>query len=298
MRPEQTSLLYLHIAVLLFGGTALFSKLINLSALDITVYRTAVAFVVLALLLKLMGKPLRLAHPKDYLIAIMLGVVVGLHWVTYFAGMQMAGIATGIIAFFTYPVITVFLEPLFTKQRIKNKDIISAAVVLFGIYLLIPEANLGNQVTLGIITGISSGALFALRNLLQKRFFVTYSGPHTMFYQTLTASVMLAAFVDVPPSLLPNQDIYYILLAGAVFTAIPHALFASSLKHLSATTAGLISCLQPLYGTLLAFMLLAEKPTIMTLVGGLLVISAACFETWSITRKKPNASIRSSGGQR
>ncbi|MBD1584592.1 DMT family transporter [Pseudoalteromonas sp. S16_S37] len=298
MRPEQTSLLYLHIAVLLFGGTALFSKLINLSALDITVYRTAVAFVVLALLLKLMGKPLRLARRKDYLIAIMLGIVVGLHWVTYFAGMQMAGIATGIIAFFTYPVITVFLEPLFTKQRIKNKDIISAAVVLFGIYLLIPEANLGNQVTLGIITGISSGALFALRNLLQKRFFVTYSGPHTMFYQTLTASVMLAAFVQVPPTQLTNQDVYYILLAGAVFTAIPHALFASSLKHLSATTAGLISCLQPLYGTLLAFMLLAEKPTIMTLVGGLLVISAACFETWSITRKKTNASIRPSGSQR
>ncbi|CAH9059281.1 putative cystine transporter YijE [Pseudoalteromonas holothuriae] len=298
MRPEQTSLLYLHIAVLLFGGTALFSKLIDLSALDITVYRTAVAFVVLALLLKLTGKRLRLEQNKDYFIAVMLGIVVGLHWVTYFAGMQMAGIATGIIAFFTYPVITVFLEPFFTKQRIKNKDIVSACVVLFGIYLLIPEASLGNQVTLGIITGIISGALFALRNLLQKRFFASYSGPHTMFYQTLTACMMLAAFVQIPPTQLPSQDIYYILLAGVVFTAIPHALFASSLKHLSATTAGLISCLQPLYGTLLAFMLLAEEPTIMTLVGGLLVISAACFETWSITRKKPNASIRPSRCQR
>ncbi|CAM4077613.1 DMT family transporter [Pseudoalteromonas byunsanensis] len=298
MRPEQTSLIYLHIAVLLFGGTALFSKLINLSALDITVYRTGVAFLVLAALLKLSGKKLRLANGRDYLIAVLLGIVVGLHWVTYFAGMQMAGIATGIIAFFTYPVITVFLEPLFTKQRIKNKDVVSAFIVLFGIYLLIPEANIGNQVTLGIITGIFSGALFATRNLLQKRFFASYSGPHTMFYQTLTACVMLAAFVEVKPSALPSQDVYYILLAGAVFTAIPHALFASSLKHLSATTAGLISCLQPLYGTLLAFMLLAEKPTIMTLLGGVLVISAACFETWSITRKKPHASIRASGCQR
>lgn len=286
MRSEQTALIYLHIAVLLFGGTALFSKLINLSALDITVYRTAVAFIALVMLLKVQRKHIALKYTKDYFIAIILGVVVGLHWVTYFAGMQMAGIATGIIAFFTYPVITVFLEPLFSKQRVKQKDIVSAATVLFGIYLLVPEANLGNDVTLGIITGVFSGFLFALRNLLQKQYFASYGGPQTMLYQTITACLMLCAFVEVPPTALPNQDILLILLAGVIFTAVPHALFASSLRHLSATTAGLISCLQPLYGTILAFLLLAEQPSMMTLIGGLLVVSAACFETWSISRKK------------
>ena len=286
MRAEQSSLLYLHIAVLLFGGTALFSKLIDLSALDITVYRTAVAFVALILLLTLQRKKIALQTSKDYLIAILLGVVVGLHWVTYFAGMQMAGIAIGIIAFFTYPVITVFLEPFFTQKQLKRKDIICAVVVLTGIYLLIPEASLGNQVTLGIITGVSSGALFSLRNLLQKRYFSHYGGPQTMLYQTLVASLMLCAFVTVPPSALSQSHLGLILLAGIVFTALPHALFASSLRHLSATTAGLISCLQPLYATLLAFMLLAEKPSIVTFIGGLLVVSTAFFETWSVTRNK------------
>ncbi|TMO57783.1 DMT family transporter [Pseudoalteromonas aurantia] len=286
MRAEQSSLLYLHIAVLLFGGTALFAKLIDLSALDITVYRTAVAFVALVLLLTLQRKKITLQTSKDYLIAILLGVVVGLHWVTYFAGMQMAGIAIGIIAFFTYPVITVFLEPFFTQKQIKRKDIICAVVVLTGIYLLIPEASLGNQVTLGIITGVSSGALFSLRNLLQKRYFSHYGGPQTMLYQTLVASVMLCAFITVPPSALSQSHLSLILLAGIIFTALPHALFASSLRHLSATTAGLISCLQPLYATFLAFMLLAEKPSIVTFIGGLLVVSTAFYETWSVTRNK------------
>lgn len=286
MRAEQSSLLYLHIAVLLFGGTALFAKLIDLSALDITVYRTAVAFVALVLLLTLQRKKITLQTSKDYLIAILLGVVVGLHWVTYFAGMQMAGIAIGIIAFFTYPVITVFLEPFFTQKQIKRKDIICAVVVLTGIYLLIPEASLGNQVTLGIITGVSSGALFSLRNLLQKRYFSHYGGPQTMLYQTLVASVMLCAFITVPPNALSQSHLSLILLAGIIFTALPHALFASSLRHLSATTAGLISCLQPLYATFLAFMLLAEKPSIVTFIGGLLVVSTAFYETWSVTRNK------------
>ncbi|MDW7549352.1 DMT family transporter [Pseudoalteromonas peptidolytica] len=286
MQSKQSALLSLHSAVLLFGGTALFSKLISLSALDITVYRAAIAFIVLLILLKLQRQPIKLHNQRDYLVVIMLGAIVGLHWVTYFAGMQMAGIAIGIIAFFTYPVITVFLEPLFNRKQIQLKDIISASTVLLGIYLLVPEANLGNQVTLGIVTGVFSGALFALRNLLQKQFFSHYSGPHTMLYQTLVACLLLIAFVDVPPQHVSPQNISLILLAGVVFTAIPHALFASSLRHLSATTAGLISCLQPLYGTLLAYILLHETLTLTTLFGGLLVVSAACFETWSITRKK------------
>ncbi|WP_350636509.1 EamA family transporter, partial [Pseudoalteromonas sp. GW168-MNA-CIBAN-0100] len=61
--------------------------------------------------------------------------------------------------------------------------------------------------------------------------------------------------------------------------------FAASLKHLSAATAGLIACLQPLYGTLLAIIILHERPSIATFIGGALIVSAACFETWSIARK-------------
>jgi len=288
MKVQQQSLLFLHSAVLLFGGTALFSKLINLPALDITVYRTGIAAVVLLVLLTLQKKQITLASAKDYGIAILLGAVVGIHWVTYFAGMQMAGITIGMIAFFTYPVITVFLEPLLSRAKMnrkpQTKDVVIAFVVLIGIFLLIPEINLGNQVTLGIATGVISAFFFALRNVLHKNYFSHYSGPHTMLYQTLVAFVMLSFFVEVPPVDITNDDWLLILLVGIVFTAMPHALFASSLRHLSATTAGLISCLQPLYGSVLAFLLLNERVNMLTIIGGLLVISAALFETWLVSK--------------
>ena len=292
MNTKQQSLIYLHSAVLLFGGTALFSKLIGLPALDITVYRTAVAAIVLFIVLTLQKQKIALASAKDYGVAVLLGVVVGIHWVTYFAGMQMAGVTIGIIAFFTYPVITVFLEPLLTRFLSKNnvsskpkrKDILIAFIVMLGIFLLIPEISLGNQVTLGIATGVLSAFFFALRNILHKNYFSHYSGPHTMLYQTLVAFLMLCLFVEVPPMDVTNNDWLLILLVGVVFTAMPHSLFASSLRHLSATTAGLISCLQPLYGSVLAFILLSERVNMWTIIGGLLVISAALFETWSVSQ--------------
>ena len=286
MQSQQQSLIYLHIAVLLFGGTALFAKLIGLNALDITAYRAAIAGLAICVLLTLQKKPIKLHRAKDYVIAILLGVAVGIHWVTYFAGMQLAGITVGMLAFFTYPVITVFLEPLFNKSKPKTKDIISAVVVICGIYLLIPNVNLGDDITLGVVTGVVSALFFALRNITHKRYFSEYGGPQTMFYQTLVASLMLCAFIEVPITEINDTDLILLLIAGVVFTAMPHSLFAASLKHLSAATAGLISCLQPLYGTILAIIILHERPSVMTLIGGALIVSAACFETWSISRKK------------
>lgn len=288
MKAQQQSLLFLHCSVLLFGGTALFSKLIGLPALDITVYRAGVAAIVLFLLLAIQKKQVALLNTKDYGIALLLGGIVGIHWVTYFASMQMAGVTIGVISFFTYPVITVFLEPLLNKKSGKSspkfKDIFIALIVLVGIFLLIPEISLGNQATLGIITGVISAFLFALRNVLHKNHFSHYSGPHAMLYQAMVAFIILGMFVEVPPTLVSNHDWLLILLVGIVFTATPHALLASSLRHLSATTAGLISCLQPLYASVLAFILLNERVSFITIIGGVLVISAALFETWSVSK--------------
>ena len=106
-----------------------------------------------------------------------------------------------------------------------------------------------------------------------------------MLYQALIASLMLCFFVDVPVVEVSQSDWLLIIVAGVVFTALPHALFASSLRSLSATTAGLISCLQPLYGGILAYLLLNERVSMLTLIGGALIISAAFFETWSVSKK-------------
>ncbi|MCL1051431.1 DMT family transporter [Shewanella abyssi] len=276
---KKTGLLELHLAVLLFGGTALFSKLIPLSALDITVLRCVVAAAVLALIVKLSKQKIALEAAKDYLVAIGLGIIVSLHWVTYFASMQLSSVAIGMIAFFTYPVMTVLIEPLVTKTKLKLADVISGFLVLTGVSLLIPEASLGNDVTLGIAIGVLSAALFTARNLLHKRYFVQYSGQQAMFYQTMVAVAFLAPWFTAEVSSIEDNVWWLIVLLGVVFTAAPHALFTSALRLLSAKTVGLVSCLQPFYGAVLALLLLSEDLDLKTIIGGTLVVATALFET-------------------
>ena len=286
MKSHHEGLLSVHAAVLIFGLTALFSKLINLTAIEITLLRSVFAIVAIGVYIKYLNESLKLNNKRDYLIALLLGFFLATHWVTYFHAMQVSSIAIGVISLYTYPVITVFLEPFFHGERPHIKDIISALVILFGIYLLVPEFSIDNQTTNGVFWGVLSAFMFAMRNIIHGRYFKTYPARHALFYQTLAVIVLLAPFsAQIIPEVSQTQWLQLALL-GVLFTALPHTLFANSLLHLKAKTVSLIGCIQVVYGTLFAALFLAEIPNWTTIAGGFIVISAAAFETVTSGKQK------------
>ena len=279
MLESNRSLLALHIATILFGGTSLFSQLIPLSALDITVVRCLVAAVTLFLFLRLYNVQLVLPSKKDYGVVFFLGLLVGLHWVTYFYALQKAGIALGMVIFFCHPLIAIFLEPLVIGGKIRLLDIGLGSIVFAGIYYLVPDFDLANSKTVGIFSALLSAVFMAFRSVFQKAWFSHVSAPVTMFYQT---GIVCALFFAVSSKEVYSMSVYgwgLTLLCGVIFTAMPHTLLASALRTLKAKSVSLISCLQPVYGTILALLVLGEKPSSKTLVGGAMILSVAVFES-------------------
>lgn len=286
MNSHREGLLSVHASVLIFGLTALFSKLIILNAIEITLIRSIFAALAIALYIIFLKESLLLTNRRDYLIAMLLGLFLGTHWITYFHSMQVSSISIGIIALYTYPVITVFLEPFFHGEQPHIKDVISALAVLFGIYLLVPEFTINNQTTQGVFWGILSAFLFALRNIIHGRYFKKYPARHALFYQTLFIILLLLPFSGHVIFEVSQQQWLQLILLGVFFTALPHTLFANSLLHLKAKTVGLIGCMQVLYGTLFAAIFLTELPDWKTIAGGMIVISAAAYETVTTAKQK------------
>ena len=286
MKNHTEGLLSVHSSVLIFGLTSLFSKLIALSAIEITLLRSVFAIVAIGIYIKYLNESLKLNNKRDYLIALLLGFFLATHWVTYFHAMQVSSIAIGIISLYTYPVITVFLEPFFHGEHPHVKDILSAIVVLFGIYLLVPEFSIDNQAAIGVFWGVLSAFMFAMRNIIHGHYFKAYPARHALFYQTLAVIVLLTPFsAQVIPEVSQAQWLLLVVL-GIFFTAVPHTLFAHSLLHLKAKTASLVGCMQVVYGTLFAALFLTEIPDWRTVTGGLIVISAAAYETATSHKQK------------
>ena len=111
--------------IALLSLTGLFAKLIPLDSTTLTQLRSAVAVLALLLLVVLQRRSLRLHGMKQWVLVYGLGGLLGLHWITYFHAMQVSSVAVGMLALFTYPVITILIAPLFYpgKYRIAMGDI-------------------------------------------------------------------------------------------------------------------------------------------------------------------------------
>ena len=279
MHHSREGLLSVHAAVLIFSFTALFSKLVSLPALEITFYRSVFACLAIAVYMAYTKQSYRLGSRRDYMMAGLLGSLLAIHWVTYFHAMQVSTVAVGVIALYTYPVITVFLEPLFHGERPHIADIISSIAVLFGIYLIVPEFSLDNSTLVGVLFGMFSALMMSLRNIMQRRYFSAYKASHSLFYQTLVVMLVLVVFIDTDISAIESSQWWLLLLLGIVFTALPHTLFANGLLHLKAKTASLIACVQVVYAAVFAAIILGEWLTWNVVAGGLIVVSAAMYES-------------------
>lgn len=217
-------------------------------------------------------------NKKDYKTFFIGGVFIALHWVTYFYALKLSNVALGVLSLYTFPIITALLEPLFLKTKFDPIYILLGCIVLLGLYILTPEFNIESSQAKGILFGVFSAFCYATRILIMKKHVANYNGTMLMFYQVAIISILLLPvlfFMDL--SNLQTQ-LPYLLILAILTTAVGHSLMLHSLQFFSASTASIISSLQPVFGIVLAFLFLKEIPSMNTFWGGLLIISTVVIE--------------------
>jgi drug/metabolite transporter (DMT)-like permease len=272
------------LATLFISTSGVLGKYIAMPTEVIIWFRASLAMVFLYLYCKYKKIDLKIKSPKDYKPFIISGVLMAVHWVTYFYALKLSNVALGVLSLYTFPIIIALLEPLFFKVKFNPIYILLGLMVLAGLYILTPEFNFESSQVKGIMFGVFSAFCYALRILILKQHVANYNGTMLMFYQTLIITVLLLPtlfFMDV--SGLESQFPYLLLLAFLT-TAIGHSLMLHSLKYFSASTASIISSLQPIFGIVLAFFFLQEMPTIHTFWGGSLILLTVVIE--SVRSKK------------
>lgn len=268
------ALLELNIAVLLFGISGLFGKLIAANPVIIVFGRTVFAALAISLGLKLFRVGMAASSRKVLLLMLLSGVVLMVHWVVFFYSIQISTVAVGLIGFSTFPVFVTFLEPMLNKQKFRKIDIASGLLVTVGLLFVAPGMDLSDSTTIGLIWAIASGALYAVLALLNRHLVETDSFMVVAFYQHSTAAVCLLPFVFSGGEMPDLQTIWLLLILGVVCTALPQTLFIKSLTVLKAQLASIVVGLEPVYGIVFAAMLLGEIPEMQTIVGAAIVFGA------------------------
>ncbi|MBW6516306.1 MAG: DMT family transporter [Candidatus Cloacimonetes bacterium] len=288
MTDKGKGLLAINLAVLLFGTAGLFGKLLTFSPILIVLGRVFFASIALFLFL-LLKKDFMTIKKKasHYFFMLILGILLGIHWLTFFHAIQISTVAIGLLSFSTFPVYVAFLEPIIFKERFSIKYIVLALVSFIGIRLLIPRFELTDNILQGVIWGSLSGLLFAFLTLLNRKMVSYYRAGTVALYQNLIAFLVLLPFsLSILQQVNKIHDIIMLIVLGVVFTALSHTLFIYGLKIIKAKTASIIACLEPVYGILFAFLILSEIPEVRTIVGGMIIIGAVMFTTFTLKQKK------------
>ncbi|WP_298494086.1 DMT family transporter [uncultured Algibacter sp.] len=282
---HSNQLLLLTFATLLISTSGALGKFIDLPTPVIIWCRSALGTIFLFVFCRYKNLNLKIQSKKDIPTILIGAVLLGVHWVTYFYALKLSNVAIGMLSMFTFPVITAFLEPLFTKSKLNPIHIVLGLMVLLGIYILAPNLNFENTYLKGILIGVFSAVCYSIRNLILKQHVHKYDGTVLMMQQVSIVSILLVPVMfNMDISNIKTQ-LPYLLILGLVTTAIGHSLFISSLKHFSVSTASIIGSMQPIFGIIIAFIFLNEIPALNTFIGGSLIIATVIIESIRSSKK-------------
>lgn len=281
---HNNHLLLLTLATLLISTSGALGKFIALPTPVIIWWRCILGAIFLFVFCRYKKLALKINSKKDIPTIVLSALLLGIHWITYFYALKLSNVALGMLSLFTFPIITAFLEPFFTKSKLNLVHIGLGILVLIGIYILTPDFNFKNTQVKGILLGLFSALCYALRNLILKRHVYTYNGTVLMLYQIVILGIVLIPFVlTLGTSNITTQYPYIIILA-LVTTAIGHSLFIHSFKHFSVSSASIIGSAQPIFGIIIAYFFLNEIPKVNTFIGGFIILLTVFIE--SIRSKK------------
>jgi drug/metabolite transporter (DMT)-like permease len=259
---ERKALLQIHFCVVLWGFTAILGKLISLDALDLVWWRMLI--VALAVLVfPGFWRQLRTISGRQMAIFAGIGVVVALHWLSFYGAIKLSNASVAATCMAVGPIFMAFVEPWITGRSFDRRELLFGLLALPGVVLVVGGTPSGMR--LGIVAGIVSVLLVAVFGSLNKRY-VEQGGALAVTglelgagaaFLTLVAVIWPggAAVIEMPDS----RDMTLLLVLALGCTLFPYALSLIALRHINAYSAQLAVSLEPVYAILLAMLLLGEQ---------------------------------------
>ncbi|HJW28540.1 MAG TPA: DMT family transporter [Saprospiraceae bacterium] len=258
----------LHFAVILLAFTAILGDLISLTASVLVWWRTLIAFLGLAVYLFATGKwnfDWMRRKTKIYL----LGGMVAIHWICFFGSIKLANASTALICFATITFFTAWTEPWITGRKRETHEVVFGLMVIPGILLIAGKAE--GHVLYGIILGIIAALLVAILSSFEKKWIHEIDPEHLTCMQMLGAWVLMCIWLAGEKSLgrmgafLPvGMDWIYLLILGIICTCIAWVLAARSILVVTAFDSLMVINLEPVYGILMALLILNDRKELST----------------------------------
>lgn len=270
--------IHLHFLVLIAGFTAILGELISIDAIPLVWFRMSMAGVLMFLFIKIKKRSLKVPVKAVIRFSIA-GIIIALHWITFFAAIKASNISITLAMFSTGAFFASLIEPLFYKRKIIGYEILFGLIVIAGV-ILITQSEL--RYLLGIALGISSALFATLFAVLNGQFVQNYKASVISFYEFVSGVLFMSIFIafsgdgfDTSYFQLTASDWTCLIILASVCTAYAFIASIHVMKHITPYTLVLTYNLEPIYGIVLAIIIFPQTETMRPLfyLGAGLIIS-------------------------
>ena len=270
--------LILHIIVLIWGLTGILGDYINLSSSKIVFFRTLIAFVSL-IFIGLFIKQSKKLTGNQILKISGVGIIVGLHWFTFFYSIKVSTISIGVVCMSLTTLFVALIEPIIFKRKISKAEIFISVFILVGIIIIF---GFEFKYVEGILFGVFSALMAAIFSVFNGELIKTVSSFSITKYEMLGA-VMVSSLImlfsnefDSSLFVMSNNDLILLLFLGLVCTTVAFMISVWVMKFLGAFTVSVSINMEPIYTIIIAVLLAPEKEkmTYGFYIGGAVIIGA------------------------
>jgi DME family drug/metabolite transporter len=227
---------------------------------------------------------------RDLGLMLLFGALLAFYQVCYFAAIARVGVAiAALITLCMAPVIVALLAAVFAGERLTHTVALALVCAIVGTLLLVdlqPGAAQSTDI-LGVLLALGSATGYALITLLGQRLAGRYH-PLQMTGVGFACGALLLLPVALATGLVvsyPPQGWLLLLYLGLVPSALAYGLFLIGMRSTPATTASIITLIEPLTATALAWLFFGERLGPLGLLGAAFLLGAIGLLYWGTARR-------------
>jgi len=252
--------LHLHLIVFIWGFTAVIGALISIEAIPLVWFRMLLATGFVALFIGY--RKIGLSFSKKTLAGFLLaGAIIAAHWLAFFGAIKVSNVSVTLAIMSTGAFFTSLLEPLFYKRKIIGYEVFFGLIVVVGLYVIF---EVETEYVTGILLALCASFLGALFSVINGKFAVKYNASAISFYELGFGMLCISVYLAINGSftatffVLSASDWLYLLLLASVCTAYAFIASVHVMKWISPYTVMLTINLEPVYGIILALLILGD----------------------------------------
>lgn len=221
------------------------------------------------------------------------GMVLAIHFLTFFESLRFTSIASNLVLINTSVFFTAGIMFIFFGERIPRKAT-GAIFITFGGSVVIAATDIsgGNNQIWGDLLAVIGALLFSIYTIVGGKVRTTVS---TIMYTLIAYSAATLTALVICTSGggdITNFDTtdYLCAFGMALFcTMLGQTIYSWGVRYESPTFLAVIGLGEPVFGAVLAFVILGEVPAIMVLVGSVIVLAGMYLFSIHTTKDRPES---------